>query len=183
MLKPNADSYSYRDARTDADSYADSNANRDTHCNANTCTHRNADSGTGVVGGASVGEQALAEVSSTRTTVPPYTSLLIGCLSDNELNVSLEWPGAIEVSLDELVFLEYTYWLDKQEGGTARTSYWAWTGGLFHFHAQPGVFVQEIRSADTLDVRIEFVDDGHPFEATFNLEGIEWAISQVPCGE
>ena len=97
-----------------------------------------------------------------------------------DFDVSLWWEGALPTTVDGLIYLEYTYWLDKQEGGAAQTSYWAWFGSETEWHLSPETFIEELRSAHTLDLRLEGQAQD-PFEATFNLTGIEWAISRLPC--
>lgn len=89
------------------------------------------------------------------------------------------WEGAAEVDPDSTVYLEYSYTLGQS--GENLTSYWAWDGGRAEWHATPKQFLAEIRVADTLHLRS--VGFPEPFEADFDLAGIEWAISMIPCVE
>lgn len=127
-------------------------------------------------------DQQTMVVRSSRVTLPPWAELILWCDGSEFSGIHLWWEGvyAEPELFPNVVYLDYSYQLDH---GDFQTAYWGWLGSKLEYHADPMSFLAEIRAADTLFMRLEDADPNQPFEVTFNLEGIEWAIAQLPCIE
>ena len=72
----------------------------------------------------------------------------------------------------------YHYVLD---GRDSRYSRWTWGSPNVHLVMNPRIFLSEIRTATLLKLTSDFTSFGVEIEVIFDLTGIEWAVSQLPC--